>query len=334
MSDIKLSFCIPTYNRSNYIRQTLTSISDQIIEAGWTDCIEICVSDNASTDNTDEEIHNFQADYPSVKLVYSKNDENLGADRNYLRVVELASGEYCWLFGSDDALVPGAVKSLLSEIKHKFDIYLCNRVDCNNALTPVRKYCWLDIPGDRVYDFALQSELEDYFRSARSIGAVFSYLSSIIVRKSQWNAVTYDTSMTGTAYSHVYILVSLMVNGATLKYLQDTMVYCRFGNDSFALDGAYKRFMIDLVGYSKIATKLLENNEAKSEFLKIMTREQPLNRLAKIRFFYKDKWSEVKGYLNYFEYSKFTIISAEVIGSVPYLVGLMLRVKRTFTRLR
>ena len=333
MSDIKLSFCIPTYNRANYIGQTLSSMADQIVEGGWTNCIEICVCDNASTDNTDEVICHFQAKNPSVKLIYSRNSENLGADRNYLRVVELATGDYCWLFGSDDTLAPGAVCRILSEFDLNLDIYLCNRINCDINLKPGDKFCGLKISNDRIFDFSLQGELRDYFNSARSIYAVFSYLSSIIVKRSQWNSVDYDTSMTGTAYSHAYILVALIANSAQLKYLQDAMVHCRFGNDSFALDGEHTRYMLDFVGYSKIASKLFENDNIKYSFVRILTRQYPWYQLIKFRYFYKDKWHEDKSYFRSSGYSKLTIVFAEIIGSLPYLCVLILILKRTFSRL-
>lgn len=333
MSDMKLSFCIPTYNRANYIGQTLASIADQIIEGSWTDCIEICVSDNASTDNTNEVIYHFQARYPSVKLIHSINSENLGADRNYLRVIEMATGKYCWLFGSDDKLVPGAVHRLMSEIDLNLDVYLCNRINCDVNLKPLDKYCGLNTAEDKLFDFSLQGQLKNYFNSARSIYAVFSYLSAIIVKRSQWDSIKYDTSMTGTAYSHAYVLVALIANGARLKYIQDAMVYCRLGNDSFALDGEHNRIMIDFVGYLKIASKLFEDDEIKYSFVRILTRQYPWYQLVKIRHYYKDKWHEDKKFFRAAGYRELAIVFAEIIGSFPYLCVLMLILKRSFSRL-
>ncbi|EBH2219729.1 glycosyltransferase, partial [Salmonella enterica] len=46
-----ISFCIPTYNRKEYLEELLNSINNQ--EKFNLD-IEICISDNASTDGTEE----------------------------------------------------------------------------------------------------------------------------------------------------------------------------------------------------------------------------------------------------------------------------------------
>lgn len=327
----KLSFCIPTYNRADFINGTLTSIADQIIEGHYTDIVEICVSDNASTDGTDKLINSFKNKYPAVQVVYSKSSENLGADRNYLKVVELASGEYCWLMGSDDALVPGSISRILSEIKHDYDIYLCNRIDCTYSLYPIKKFNWLNISVDRVFDFRQRGELVDYFNRARSIGAVFSYLSSIIVKRSAWNNVCYDSSMTGTAYSHAYILVSLIANGAKLKYLQDAMVFNRTGNDSFAQQGDLKRFLIDLEGYLAIANKLFfTDDETKEAFLRVMTREHPWYRLIKIRSFASDdlSWKSIRDKLLEFHFDKKIVNLAGVLGKLKFIVFATLFVKR------
>lgn len=274
MSDIKLSFCIPTYNRADYIGQTLTSIADQIIEGGWTDCIEICVSDNASTDATDEVIQNFQAVHLSVRLAYSKNSENLGADRNYLRVVELASGEYCWLFGSDDTLVPGAIGGIMQELQCDYDIILSNRIECDINLNQLRKQYWLDSKlGSCVYNFSDIRDIKRYFQNARSLGALFSYLSSIVVRRKAWNDIKFDEAFIGTAYAHVHILLSIVLKGSILKYHVEPTVLCRGENDSFATDGVVKRYFIDLDGYQILADYLFGEVSVRDAFKSVMRRE-------------------------------------------------------------
>lgn len=275
MSDIKLSFCIPTYNRADFIGQTLTSIADQIIEGGWTDCIEICVSDNASKDNTDEVLSEFQTNYPSVRLVYSKNSENLGADRNYLRVVDLALGDYCWFLGSDDVVKPGAVDRILQETKHDYDIYLGNRTECNKELHPESNRFWLKSSvDDAVFNLSNQKELLEYLNNAISLGALFSYLSSIVFRREKWHMVHYDDNFTGTAYSHVFMLMSIINYGCKLKYIKDSIVLCRGGNDSFSQNSQAKRIILDLDGYTKLAEVFFKQDKVVYDsFLKVLSAE-------------------------------------------------------------
>lgn len=283
MPDIKLSFCIPTYNRADYIRHTLTSIADQIRECNWTDGIEICVSDNASTDNTDELILEFKENYPDIIIVYSKNSKNIGADMNYLKVVEMASGDYCWLFGSDDVLAPKAISSILEEVLSDYDIILCNRIECDINLNQLRKKYWLDSEiCSCVFDFSKPNEFNRYLQLSQSLGALFSYLSSIIVNRKAWNGIKFDVSFIGTAYSHAYILLSMVHQGAILKYLSKHFVLCRVGNDSFATEGIVKRMLLDLDGYGKLAEQIRDEKLSKF-FLGVLRREHQCYKWLKIR---------------------------------------------------
>lgn len=327
MSDIKLSFCIPTYNRADYIGQTLESMAVQIIEGEWTDCIEVCISDNASQDDTDDVIRKFQSDYPSVRTVYSKNCENMGADRNYLRVVTLASGEYCWLFGSDDILAPHALGVILQEIKERDDIYLGNRINCSFEMKPITQEQWLVDTEDQEFDFSKRDNLIDYFQRSQLLGAVFSYLSCIIFKKIRWRAINYDISMVGTAYSHVYMLISMVKNGAKLKYINNPIVLCRLENDSFAVDGDLKRLLLDFDGYFTIAEKLLPDADEKKLFLSIMTHEHSWIRLAKFRYFFRNDWELIHKKLLLYHFNESLILRAEFIGTIPFLVPVLLKIK-------
>ncbi|HHC1975330.1 TPA: glycosyltransferase family 2 protein, partial [Salmonella enterica] len=55
-----ISFCIPTYNRKEYLEELLNSINNQ--EKFNLD-IEICISDNASNDGTEEMIDVWRNNY-------------------------------------------------------------------------------------------------------------------------------------------------------------------------------------------------------------------------------------------------------------------------------
>ncbi len=104
---ILLSVCIPTFNRSGLLRQTLEAIFSQ--ETG--DGIEVVVSDNASTDDTQKTVKRF----PLTK--YFRNDTNTGLDANTLLCLQRAGGEYCWICSDDDVPLPGALQRVLAAIR-------------------------------------------------------------------------------------------------------------------------------------------------------------------------------------------------------------------------
>ena len=96
---MKISICIPQYNRINYLLRSLA-----IIERQTYPNIEISISDDCSTDNTVDEIRKLIPKY-KFPIVFDKNEQNLGYDRNYRKCIEMASGDYALVIGNDDSLV-------------------------------------------------------------------------------------------------------------------------------------------------------------------------------------------------------------------------------------
>lgn len=107
----KLTIAIPTYNRSSKLKECV----NRVIEYGTGLDIEIIISDNASTDDTQEVVARIIKDKPEIK--YYRNSENLGFDGNFLNCLEKAYGQYVWLFSDDDILLPGAIESVLNGLE-------------------------------------------------------------------------------------------------------------------------------------------------------------------------------------------------------------------------
>jgi glycosyltransferase involved in cell wall biosynthesis len=108
----RLSICIPTHDgRGPKLDQLLERLA---AEPGQEE-IEVCVSDNASLDGTEQIVECHRSTF-GERLRYRRNDRNVGWGENLLRSVELAHGDYCWLMGSDDAPAPGSVRRLLELI--------------------------------------------------------------------------------------------------------------------------------------------------------------------------------------------------------------------------
>lgn len=106
------SFCIPNYNRTDFLLQTLQSIVVQ----NFTD-YEVCISDGKSTDGRLEEIQNFLLINHVPHSLY-KSSINLQYDSNLRKAISLSSGEYLVLLGNDDALsCPNILNHLHQAIK-------------------------------------------------------------------------------------------------------------------------------------------------------------------------------------------------------------------------
>lgn len=113
---LRLSVCVPTYNRAALLKEALEALARQ----GNADIfaeVEVLVSDNASTDATQEVLARFQAEHPALPLHSTQHQENVGMDRNILSLVRRARGEYIWIISDDDLLLPGALPKLLGWIR-------------------------------------------------------------------------------------------------------------------------------------------------------------------------------------------------------------------------
>jgi glycosyltransferase involved in cell wall biosynthesis len=115
---VKISICIPTYNRAEHLQNCLASIAASLsfADADVRRGIEVCVSDNGSADDTAKVIRGAEKFLP---LRHSRNPFNLGISRNFINVVAMARGDFVWLLGDDDLLMPHALQSL----SHAIDVH-------------------------------------------------------------------------------------------------------------------------------------------------------------------------------------------------------------------
>src|SRR5215467_3755986 len=98
----RVSLAIPVYNGGRFIAETIRSILNQDYEN-----FELIITDNASTDRTEEICREFSASDRRIK--YIRNDHNLGAGPNFNRGFELSSGYYFKWCACDDLLSPNFV---------------------------------------------------------------------------------------------------------------------------------------------------------------------------------------------------------------------------------
>ena len=268
---IKLSICIPTYNRAAFLGEALDSVIRQA-----TDEVEIVVSDNASTDNTEALVREYQARFPRIR--YHKNPENLGADRNFLKVVELGEGEYCWLLGSDDALAEGAIAAMLPLLGDA-DVYLMDRTNMSFAMdqTLVAHERFLGAPPGTTYDCRNLVELRNYFRDALHMGSFFGYISALVVLRSVWQVQPVIDELIGSAWIHAARVFQMMQAGARVHYIGRPLVLNRTGNDSFhAAVGFTGRRLIDL-DYPRVARTVFVDRPELANAVTEMTARQYFN---------------------------------------------------------
>jgi len=126
-SKILLSIAIPTWNRAGSLDNALGFLYKQAID--YKDLIEIIISDNNSTDNTQNIISIWKNKFRDFRCINIKQSINLGFYGNFKTCREISKGKYLWLLSDDDYLNEGVLKEIISVLQsnpHTCCIYLEN----------------------------------------------------------------------------------------------------------------------------------------------------------------------------------------------------------------
>lgn len=96
-----LEVFILTYNRANYLRESIESV----LASSFKD-FTLTVVDNCSTDNTKDVVDSFT----DPRLSYVKHPENIGGINNINSAIKMGKGDYIVLFHDDDKMCPGMLE--------------------------------------------------------------------------------------------------------------------------------------------------------------------------------------------------------------------------------
>jgi glycosyltransferase involved in cell wall biosynthesis len=113
-----VSIGLPVYNGENYLKEAIDSILSQTYPD-----FELIISDNASTDST-EEICKAAANKDS-RIRYYRNEKNLGAGWNFNHVFHLARGKYFQWACHDDVWNSTLLERYVDVLDRMSEIVLC-----------------------------------------------------------------------------------------------------------------------------------------------------------------------------------------------------------------
>jgi glycosyltransferase involved in cell wall biosynthesis len=114
----RVSIAVPAYNCEKYIAQSLTSLLAQT----YTD-FELVISDNASTDRTEQICREFAE--RDARVRYVRRTENIGGPGNFRYVFSLCSGEYHKWSTADDYWDPTFLARSVRVLDERHDVVLC-----------------------------------------------------------------------------------------------------------------------------------------------------------------------------------------------------------------
>jgi len=110
-----LTIAIPTYNRAELLDKQLAWLAGASKDYA-SEC-EILVSDNCSTDNTQEVIKKWQGILSNITFRTNKNSHNISVVKNITYCLSAATTKYVWTIGDDDPIQDRTIPYILSKIK-------------------------------------------------------------------------------------------------------------------------------------------------------------------------------------------------------------------------
>ncbi|MFH1459874.1 MAG: glycosyltransferase family 2 protein [Candidatus Omnitrophota bacterium] len=113
MENLKFSVCVPTYNMGDLLGQTIKNVLSQTYSN-----FEIVISDNNSSDNTQEIVRSFKDE----RIKYFKNEENLGYYKNLCLSFERAAGDIIYLLSGKSLISKDALEKTCNAFNLSDDI--------------------------------------------------------------------------------------------------------------------------------------------------------------------------------------------------------------------
>jgi abequosyltransferase len=273
MDEYILTICIPTYNRATLLKGLIENIFSEIDKCKEAGVIQILVIDGNSEDNTADIIHELQA---KGNIKYFRRSERVGIDRDILKCVELADGKYCWLFSDDDRMTTGAISYFLDTLKENENVTgcFCNRIsyDFQMEKKVAEASGW---PGKIFKNNRFFTDKSECFKF---IGMDFGFISSQVVKRSEWQKVSESNDFRDLYFSYylmVHIIGRIMDNNFIWLYIDRPLVKQRTGNDSLLnVKGVLERQKIEHNNFEIILLKHYDTKHIiyKSFFKKMVDR--------------------------------------------------------------
>lgn len=204
---MRLSICIPQYNRIDFLLKNLAMLEQQ----GYGD-LEVVVSDDCSTDNTEKAVSALLSKYKH-RLVYHRFNTNQGYDRNFRKCIELATGDYVIVIGNDDTINPAYdLQTLVNFLQqHNYpEVGFANFIEESSGNTLIERAKKTDVLGTG-YETAMR-----YY-------SCFSFVGGLIYKKDYFNQHNSDKH-DGSIYAQIYLGCLMTSKGARLFSIKEPVV--------------------------------------------------------------------------------------------------------------
>ncbi len=256
-SDPLVSFCVATYKRPDFLKSTLTSLLNQTYKN-----FEIVVSDNDPEGSSEKIVKSFK----SKKIIYHKNNENVGMVKNFNNAFKYTKGDYITYISDDDPLMIDMLDTLINLKKAYPDcvgyfgagyVYVDSQkvAEANHlrlGLTSLKNKLQKD---NETHIYSPESFLKGYFST--KILPDFIWSTGIISR----NALKKIGGITsyGSAHFTDYALLINLANQGKLAIINKELGISKLHDGSyFKSDRALSEYVQGVLGFHHIAYPIAE----------------------------------------------------------------------------
>lgn len=187
-----VTLCVPSYNSSSTLEESLHSICGQDYPN-----LKVKVFDNCSTDHSRDIVKKLMLQYPFLELI--ENESNIGGEGNFTRCLQSGEGEYTGVFHTDDIYLPHMVRTQVELLEIYSDASAvavhAKNIDSKGKIT-----------GERFIPYSLRKKHHTLIDREGLISIVFNYgnfitCPSVLARTSiyrdkiiKWNGEEFKTS--------------------------------------------------------------------------------------------------------------------------------------------
>lgn len=217
-TDILLTIAIPTYNRGLFLDLCLRQITKQW--QGLEKKVEVIVSNNHSTDHTEDVVRSYLAKAYPVR--YLSNEVNVGAERNLVQCFRAATGRYILILSDDDLLLDGALARIVSFLEK--DNYGVVHV---GAFSYDREF--LSEQPDELF-IGRHDEYQNVQKFIQRVHYFFTFISGNIVNKTMVPKDFDIERFVGTNIPQLGWTLSALLNAKKNLYVMEKMIAAKSDN--------------------------------------------------------------------------------------------------------
>jgi abequosyltransferase len=216
-----LTIAIPTYNREKYLKDNLLQLKKELdlVEKGL---VELIISDNCSSDNTESVTRDFINEGMPIK--YVKNQKNFGWGFNFIQCFNLAKGKYVLILGDDDLIYNGGLGTILN-----------NAGNTDYGLICIRPYGFeedfeSEYPG-------LIGNIKSYDKSSKYLSEICPVMRSIsacIINKKLISDIDFSKYPVGN-FAHLNMVMHAILKAKKNLFINHYIIACK-RNNSFGYD--------------------------------------------------------------------------------------------------